>query len=205
MATVASSEIGVLEENTLSIAQQPLIDAQAATAGPCIQYEDAAEEVENIFQVIFVVNSKAQAESLPDSGYARAIEQQALQGGKDHITVPPQGEVADQSDCREEESQLQAGTGHKDETTNILQWFHSTFSEIERSGIITLKDFKENARHSDVRILVGGIYHVAHCMNFQYHLALILTDACRNLQGTFSVSLMLTVMALSVYKNSWEE
>lgn len=156
MATVAalSPEIAVLEENTLNTAQQPLmIDThdQAATTvtplGPCIQYEDAAEDKENVFQVIFIVNSKAQEENLPNSGSAHAnIEQQALQGGMDH--------TANQANCHEdleEESQLQADTGCKDETANMLEWFRSTFSQIERNGIITLKDFKEKARHSDVR------------------------------------------------------
>ncbi len=163
MATVAalSPEIEVLEENTLSNAQQPLmIDTLSATAVtpllPCIQYEDAAEynnNMENVFQVTFIVNSKAQEESLPNSEPAHhEIDEQALQGGVDHS---PQGEGVNQAnrhESLEEESQLQADTGCKDpnETTNMLGWFHSTFSEIERNGIVTLKDFKEIARHSDV-------------------------------------------------------
>ena len=160
MATVAalSPEIAVLEENTLNSAQQPLMTDthdQAATAvtplGPCIQYEDAAEDMENVFQVIFIVNSKTQEEALPNSGSAHAnIEQQALQGSIDHTS---QGKGANQADCHEDqekESQLQADTGCKDETANMLEWFRSIFSQIERNGIITLKDFKEKARHSDV-------------------------------------------------------
>lgn len=157
MATVAalSPEIAVLEENTLNSAQQPLMTDthdQATTAvtplGPCIQYEDAAEDKENVFQVIFIVNSKTQEEALPNSGSAHAdIERQALQGSIDHTS---QGKGANQADCHEDQEQLQANTGCKDETANMLEWFRSTFSQIERNGIITLKDFKEKARHSDV-------------------------------------------------------
>ena len=161
MATVAatSPEIGVLGENALSNAQLPLIDLdtctrQTATAvnlGPCIQYEDATEDMENVFQVIFVVNSKAQAESLPNSGSVHAIsEQKELQGDLDHIKVSPQREGANQAENQEEESQLQAETGCKDETANMIGWFHSTFSQIERNGIITLKEFKKKAKQSDV-------------------------------------------------------
>lgn len=40
------------------------------------------------------------------------------------------------------------------ETMKILQWFHSTFSEMERQGHITLKDFKHTAKSSDVSIKI---------------------------------------------------
>ena len=157
MATVVTNpEIGILEENALSNAQSPLIHTQqaarAVNLGPCIQYEDAAEDMENVFQVIFVVNSQAQAESLPNSGSVHAIEKKELQGDLDNIKVSPQREVqgANQAENQEEESRLQAETGCKDETANMLGWFHSTFSQIERNGIITLKDFKKKAGHSDV-------------------------------------------------------
>lgn len=158
MATVVvtSPEIGVLGENAPSNATQlPLIDTrQTATAvnlGPCIQYEDAAEDMENVFQVIFVVNSKAQAESLPNSGSMHATEQIELQGDLDQIkVVPPQREGANHAENQEEESQLQAETGCKDETANMIGWFRSTFSQIERNGTITLKEFKKKAGQSDV-------------------------------------------------------
>lgn len=180
MATVAaiSPEIAVLEENILSKAEQPLIDTQIATAcnlGPCIQYEDAAEDLQNVFQVIFVVNSKAQAESLPNSGCTRVLEQQRLPGDLVPINgVSPVREEANQAGChdnQEESSQLQAETGSKDETEDVLGWFRSTFSQLERNGVITLKDFKENAKHSDVRRLeqISTLLHESVVLSSSWH------------------------------------
>lgn len=163
MATVAVTSpeiqmIGVLEHNNTLInpQQQPLTDSiqlqtpRTISLGPCIQYEDAAEDMENIFQVIFV-NGNAQTESSLNLG--SATEQEVPQGDLDCIEVSPQREWANRADCHknlEEAPKLQAEIGYEDETVNMTGWFQSTFSHVERNGIITLKDFKDKARHLDV-------------------------------------------------------
>lgn len=159
MATVAvaSPEIGALDLEHIRInpQQQPQTDLtqlQAARTvtldGPCIQYEDVPEDMENVFQVIFV-NANAQTEY---SG--SAIEQEVvLQGDIDHSAELSPQEQANGADYRKkigEPPKLEAEIGRENETMDMLGWFQSTFSEIERNGIITLKDFKAKARHSDV-------------------------------------------------------
>ena len=125
MAALATSpEIGILEEeDTLSYPQQALTNTHGTVnLGPCIQYEDTDDVENGSHNMIVVVNADAlQIESSLNN------ELELQQG---------HSELSTQMVCEDE--------------TKVLEWFRSTFSQAEKNGIITRKDFEHTARHSAV-------------------------------------------------------
>lgn len=156
MATlgIASQDIVLKLDGSIECSQpqQPPVDTRTSStaavdsSNPCVQYEDA----ENGFQqVIIVVNVGAQ-QSESFLSLNSAMEEDKRRGCTD-ISYQEQQMKELLKVPNPVEERVQAETAYEDETVNMLGWFRSTFSQAEKNGMITVKDFKHTAnRHSGV-------------------------------------------------------
>lgn len=108
------------------------------------EWDNGGEDTKNgSDRIIVVVNAGAiDAASCPEETY------------EEHMQLSQRG-LANDDECRSPEGMTNHETiCEPDETTKILKWFSSTFSQVQGTdGRITLNDFKHTARSCDVSVM----------------------------------------------------
>ena len=139
------SEIGILSEEQETLSNEGLQHAIPASTDPGF----GEECLNNDSELLVVVNVGALSGTFDSDSSSK--HEMPINDDDKHQSLDEQVETPLQEDA-------------EDETTELLKWFQTTFSQIEKDGCITLKDFKYTARNCDVRINLKLVCSTCHAM-----------------------------------------